>query len=431
MVTEYFPSTANSFTDTYLQAQNTNISLHSSNTFTNKYSSINVDNDTDIYIQSTDDTANTQSSISVNQNEQKNIYIESKNDNNNTKSQLSVDCNTNNANTRCGNYVVNSDEFRNSFMFSRNDAPGANTRSSISADDKYRLSGMWAFQHDGTTNEQLLTVTKVVAHNTSGSVLMASEDYTADIVSSVKTSFVDKNVVIAAEDTSASTKSSVDISADTDNKITLEAANTSDGSKQDLILDNGNPTTKKVILRSFNSIDQTQATLVLQESGGGVVRITTDDKTDGSKTVIDVNNAARKVNFITNDGAGSKSYFQVQNTDASKSILMVSENDDGQTKLAVDNKNKNIALIATGKTSNTHSRLVVHDKNQFVLGEVKDIANDNKTTFNLSLSSFAVVAPSMTVNGKTVVTQDDLTSIMTQLNSNAARITALESANNA
>ena len=410
-MSETFP--ANTTSGTYLNAQDRSISMQSANTIANTFSAVTVDNN-DVYIESNNgnnDNSTINSYVNV---QEKAVYINSIDDIANTTSQLNVVCNTTNANTSCGNYIINTDEFRHSFMFSRNDSPGANTRSSISANDNRKLCGMWAFQHDGIPGGSLFSITKVVADNALGSTLIAAEDYNAGVATSVEASHVDKNVVIAAEDTSASIKSSVDVQSGNEGLVHIVVANNvSGGSTQDVALDGKR---KQAVLRSSNSTDRTQSTLVLQESDGGVARITTSDHRDGSKTVIDVNNAARKVNFITNDGAGSKSYFQVENTATTKAILMVSDNADGLTKLAVDNKNRLINIRSNGKQNNTYSRLVVSDGGREVLGEIKDNVSGDATSFRLNPNAFAVVAPSMTINGKTVLTHDDLTGILSRIN---------------
>ena len=455
---------------------NKDVYLESRDYDNNSRSSISVDGEEhkNIYIQAKDDNANSRSSLNVNHGEYKyvnlrvednnantksavnvsdtSVYIESREDNLDAKAVFNVTSNTSSANTRAGSYITNNDDYRHSFMFARNDAPGANTRSAIAANDSHRMCGMHAFQHDGTTEwapseAQQLSMTKVVANNALGSVLTSSQDFVNGTKSSIEASHVDKNVVIAAEDTSAKTELKVSTTAVTinDDKVLTEtdltavdsritslegevhptidnnnisftafnASNTADNSRQDLVLKNSH---NQAILSSYNHTDRTQCVLVLQESNGGLARLTTSDWRDGSKTVIGVNNAARRVNFLTNDGAGSKSYFQVENTTVSRKITLASLTANSSTALDVDNIAKSIDLTARDITDNTHSRFGVNDRYKVVFGEVKNNTTGVKSTFQLSQNAFAVEAPSMTVNGKTVLTHDDLTSILSRIN---------------
>ena len=253
------------------------------------------------------------------------ISIQSSDDNNNSRSTVWISNKDAGANTRTGITSSNSDDplkHRHAFLYSRDDRSGANTRSGLTINDTRKLSLMYALKHDGTqewnrdypTNSNVITFSAIAANNESGVTNMVSTDYVNNISTSVEASYANKNVVLSAEDTSASTKSSVVVQND---QIYMQTDDDNTSLRSSISIED-----KNVDIFSRNEGAANTAAHLSVNAGGYVsAALRTRDHVANKDSYVDVNRANNVKIAVENTDADTQSIVNV----GDKSIWLVRE----------------------------------------------------------------------------------------------------------
>ena len=308
-----------------------NIYIQSRDDNANTYSSIDVKDNAGegkkyVYLQAVNKDTNTRSQLNITDKD-KNVYLAARDDNANSRAQVWIS-NANSApNTRSAFGVNNDSSKAESYLYTRDDRPGANTRAIMGVSRKYSGGGTWISEHDGTQEwanswpDHILTTSIIYANNAAGVSYLRSQNFVEDVDVRVATNHIDKDILL-----------SVDADGSTN---TIKVSNTA------------------VTMNAEDTSATTISSLEVSNEKQNIYMVAKDD-TDGSRTTINVNNRDdNKRIFLTarNDTTGTRSVIEI--SDKEEHVYLETSDASVKSLIAVSRKHKNIDLFVESEKSAT------------------------------------------------------------------------------